>query len=272
MLIVRNRAELDDALAGLPRRALVPTMGALHDGHLALVRAAGAEMPVVASIFVNPTQFGPNEDFARYPRDEAGDLAALRAAGCAVAWLPGVGEIYAAEDATRIELGGPALGWEGAARPGHFSGVATVVARLFGLVRPARAWFGEKDWQQLQVVGRMVADLCLGVEICALPTVRDGDGLALSSRNRYLTEAERSVAAALPRACLEAIAAMRAGATVAAACDAATATLTGLGFAVDYLAVVEAATMRRLATVTAPARLIVAARLGAVRLLDNFPV
>ncbi len=272
MLIARTRADLQAALADLPGRALVPTMGALHDGHLALVRAARAQAPVVTSIFVNPTQFGPNEDLARYPRDEPGDLARLRDAGCDLAFLPEVATIYPPDDASRVEVAGPALGWEGARRPGHFSGVATVVTRLFGLVRPRFAWFGEKDWQQLQVVRRMTEDLCLGVEINALPTVRAGDGLALSSRNRYLSAAERALAAALPRTCLAAIDAMRAGKPVPACCADAAASLSGLGFAVDYLALVDPASLREQHDLASPARLIVAARLGPVRLLDNFPV
>ncbi len=175
--------------AGSRTLALVPTMGALHDGHRALVREAVAGgAAVVTSIFVNPLQFGANEDLSRYPRDEAGDLAILEAAGCHLVWLPDVAAMYPPGDATTIDVAGPAEQWEGEARPGHFRGVATVCARLFGQVRPDRAYFGEKDWQQLQVVRRMVADLHLPLEIVGVPTVREPDGLALSSRNRFLTD------------------------------------------------------------------------------------
>src|SRR6202012_2088931 len=202
MLIARTLPDLRAACAKLRRSAdalaLVPTMGALHAGHRALVRAgvqSGAA--TAASIFVNPLQFGPNEDLSRYPRDEAGDLAGLEAEGFGLAWLPTVDVMYPADEATTISVAGPAERWEGDARPGHFRGVATVCAKLFGQVRPDRAYFGEKDWQQLQVVTRMVADLLLPLEIVGVPTVRESDGLAPSSRNRFLTAAERGVAAAL---------------------------------------------------------------------------
>src|SRR5439155_26321066 len=185
--------------------ALVPTMGALHDGHRALVRAAVASgAATVASIFVNPLQFGANEDLSRYPRDEAGDLAALEACGCRAVWLPDVSIMYPADDATTIVVAGPAERWEGEARPAHFRGVATVCGKLFGQVRPDRAYFGEKDWQQLQVVRRMVNDLHLALEIAGVPTVREQDGLALSSRNRFLTEAERRRAPHLHAVLIEA--------------------------------------------------------------------
>src|ERR1700721_1223007 len=174
MLIARTLPDLRAACAPLRRHAdalaLVPTMGALHEGHRTLVRAgvtSGAA--TVASIFVNPLQFGPNEDLSRYPRDEAGDLAALQASGCALAWLPDVATMYPAGDATTIVLTGPAERWEGESRPGHFRGVATVCTKLFGQVRPDRAYFGEKDWQQLQVVRRMVLDILLPLEIVAVP-------------------------------------------------------------------------------------------------------
>lgn len=272
MHIARTRDELRALLADLPVRALVPTMGALHEGHLALVAAARRRGPVIASIFVNPTQFAAGEDLSRYPRDEAGDLDALRGAGCEVAFLPDVTEMYPNGHATAIEVLGPALRWEGARRPTHFRGVATVVARLFGLTQPGTAWFGEKDWQQLQVVRRMTRDLALGVEIAAMPTVRDADGLALSSRNRYLSADQRALAAELPRSCRAALAAMASGENRAAACAAARARLTHLGFAVDYLAVVHGDSLEPDPPAADPARLIVAAGLGTVRLLDNFPV
>jgi pantoate--beta-alanine ligase len=272
MLIARSRNQIIETLAGRPAVALVPTMGALHEGHLALVAAASAAGPVVASIFVNPLQFGAGEDLARYPRDEAGDLAALAAAGCAVAFLPTVADIYADDDATTVEVAGPAIGWEGARRPGHFRGVATVVTRLFNLVRPASAWFGEKDWQQLQVIRRMTIDLSLNVAIHAVPTLRAADGLALSSRNRFLTPAERAIAPALSRSGVTTAEALRAGADPGQTLAETRAALTSYGFDVEYFAAVAPDSLVELSRIDGPARLIAAARLGSVRLLDNFAV
>ena len=274
MRIARTLPELQEATAALRRRAgaltLVPTMGALHAGHGALVRAAVARGdPTAASIFVNPLQFAPTEDLARYPRDEAGDLDKLRAWGCDLVWLPDVATMYPPDGATLIAPEGPAEGWEGAARPGHFRGVATVVAKLFGQVGATRACFGEKDWQQLQVVRRMVADLHLPVEVIGIETVREPDGLALSSRNRYLAAAERARAPALHRALRHAAGQLAAGAEAAASCAEATAALTADGFAVDYFALVDGASLRAISTPAPGARLIAAARLGPVRLLDN---
>lgn len=250
--------------------ALVPTMGALHNGHRALVREAAANgTAVVASIFVNPLQFGANEDLSRYPRDEAGDLAALEASGCQLVWLPDVATMYPAGDATTIDVAGPAEQWEGTARPGHFRGVATVCAKLFGQVRPDRAYFGEKDWQQLQVVHRLVADLHLPLEIIGVPTVREPDGLALSSRNRFLTEQERATAPLL-YGVLNALArALATGSQADAALADARAELSNAGFAMDYLALVDGVTMCTLQMVRPGSRLIAAARLGSVRLIDN---
>ncbi|MGC8470146.1 MAG: pantoate--beta-alanine ligase, partial [Acetobacteraceae bacterium] len=251
---------------------LVPTMGALHAGHGALVRAAvESGGPTAASIFVNPLQFAPTEDLARYPRDEAGDLDKLRAWGCDLVWLPDLVTMYPPDGATVIVPAGPAEGWEGAARPGHFRGVATVVAKLFGQLGPARACFGEKDWQQLQVVRRMVADLHLPVEVIAIETVREPDGLALSSRNRYLTPAERARAPALYRSLQLAAHRLAAGEDTAAVLAEATANLTAEGFAVDYFALVGGPSLRALPAPRPGARLIAAARLGLVRLLDNLP-
>ena len=267
------RLVLDDLRRRRGQVALVPTMGALHEGHLALVRAAvRSGAGVVASIFVNPLQFGPGEDLARYPRDEAGDLALLAGCGCEAAWLPDVGTMYPPGGATTVEVGGPAEGWEGAHRPGHFRGVATAVAKLFGQVRPDAAYFGEKDWQQVQVVTRMAADLLLPTRVVALPTVRDADGLALSSRNRFLSAEERALAGRFPAVLGAAADALQAGAPVDPALADARAELAGLGFAVDYLDLVHAVTLERLDAVAAPSRLIAAARLGSVRLLDNFAV
>ncbi len=274
MQAVRSLADLRSTCAALRRRfgtlSLVPTMGALHAGHQALVEAAAASGgAVVTSIFVNPLQFGPHEDLARYPRDEHADLAKLQAWGCHLVWLPDVATMYQPGGATTIEVAGPAEGWEGDARPGHFRGVATVCAKLFGQVRPDRAYFGEKDWQQLQVVRRMVADLLLGLEIVAVPTVREADGLALSSRNRFLLPPERRLAPRLYATLCQAAAALAGGEPAAPVLSAAERRLQQDGFGVDYLALVDGATLQTLAALRPGARLIVAARLGSVRLLDN---
>ena len=277
MLIARTRQDLQDATRAIrashDRLALVPTMGALHDGHASLV-AHAKELAggVVVSIFVNPLQFNQHEDLARYPRDEAGDLALLAQAGCDAVWLPDAGTMYPPGDATLIEVGGPAEGWEGAARPGHFRGVATVVAKLFGQVRPDIACFGEKDWQQLQVIRRVGADLALGVRIVGVATLREDDGLALSSRNRFLTVQERAVAPQL-HATLQSLRADLLGAwDVIAALARAQTRLQASGFGVDYLALVHGATMQPAAQMIPDARLIAGARLGSVRLLDNIAV
>ncbi len=242
-------------------------------GHLSLVAAARqAKRPVAASIFVNPLQFGPNEDLARYPRDEAGDLAQLEQAGCDLVWLPDVATMYPPDAASTITVGGPATLWEGAARPGHFAGVATVVAKLFGQVRPQAAYFGEKDWQQVQVIRRFTADFLLPVEIVPVPTVREADGLALSSRNRFLAPAERQAAPALYAALRRAADAIGNGAAVDETIEAAKQSVVASGMAPDYLALVGAETLAPLERFTHPARLIAATRLGSVRLLDNVPV
>jgi len=274
MLIARTLPDLRAACARLRRHAeslaFVPTMGALHAGHRALVRqAVSSGAATVASIFVNPLQFGPSEDLSRYPRDEPGDLAALEAEGCALAWLPNVATMYPPGEATAVLVRGPAERWEGEMRPGHFLGVGTVCAKLFGQVRPDRAYFGEKDWQQVQVVKRMVADLLLPLEIVGVQTVREEDGLALSSRNRFLSAADRAVAPALVAA-LRAVAARVAdGEAADAPLAEARAGLTAKGFAVDYVALVEGPTLAPLTHAAPDARLIVAAKLGSVRLIDN---
>lgn len=277
MLVARTLAELAAQLCALAapgrNRALVPTMGALHRGHRALIEhAARTGAVVVASIFVNPLQFGTSEDFTRYPRDEAADLAALAEAGCDLAWLPDVAEMYPALDATTIEVAGPAEHWEGEHRPGHFRGVASVVAKLFGQVRPELALFGEKDWQQLQVLRRMAADLWLPVRIIGVPTVRESDGLALSSRNRFLTPEERSRAPLLYATLAETAARLAPGGPAAGPLQTAREQLRRAGFGTDYLALVEGATLRTLSEARACSRLIAAARLGSVRLLDNVAV
>jgi pantoate--beta-alanine ligase len=277
MRIARTGAELIDALAAARQAhgglALVPTMGALHAGHLALLEVARAAAPCVAvSIFVNPAQFGPTEDFARYPREETADLEKLRHAGCDLVWLPSVAEMYPQGDATLIDMTGPALGWEGALRPGHFRGVATVVAKLFGQVRPDAAVFGEKDWQQLQVIRQLVRDLHLPVRVVGAAIVREPDGLAMSSRNRFLTAAERAQAPALYAALRGVRDAIARGTSPANALLAGRARLADCGFALDYLALVDGETLIETDIASAGARLIAAARLGSVRLLDNVGV
>jgi pantoate--beta-alanine ligase len=273
MIIARTLPQLRHSVAQRGEVGLVPTMGALHAGHLALVAAAkAAGRPVVASIFINPTQFLPGEDFVTYPRDEEGDLAALEAAGCDIVWLPELATMYPPGDATRVRVDTLSSIWEGAVRPGHFEGVATVVAKLFGQVRPVAAYFGEKDWQQVQLVRRMATDLALGVEIVPVPTVREADGLALSSRNRFLTSDERTRAAILPATLTEVAGRLARGDEVGPSLQAGEAALRAAGLAPDYLALVQAETLAPLTELAAPARLICAARLGKVRLLDNFPV
>ncbi|AHJ62577.1 Pantoate--beta-alanine ligase [Granulibacter bethesdensis] len=252
--------------------AFVPTMGALHEGHQSLVRAAIAQdYAVVTSVFVNPTQFGPSEDLARYPRDEKGDIAILKRTGCSIAWLPDVDTMYPPGDATGFVMGGPALGWEGARRPGHFNGVAQVVAKLFGQVRPDAAFFGEKDWQQLQVIRRLTADLLLPVAIHGVPTQREEDGLAMSSRNRFLSPEQRAIAPLLFRTLLQAGHALSSSPDAEEICKNAIAALNGQGFDVDYFALIEGSSLSSIAILPEGDdwRLITAARLGSVRLLDN---
>lgn len=277
MMIARTLPDLRAACTSLRDQfgslALVPTMGALHAGHMALVHAAATHRAgIVTSIFVNPLQFSPTEDLSRYPRDEAGDLAQLEAAGCHLVWLPDVATMYPPDEATTIEVSGPALRWEGDARPGHFRGVATVCAKLFGQVRPDRAYFGEKDWQQLQVVTRMAADLLLPLEIIGVPTVREADGLALSSRNRFLTAAERPVAGRLNAVLRGAAERLAGGVDAGPVLAQAGAHLARDGFSVDYVALVDGPSLTSLQVARAPSRLIAAARLGSVRLLDNLAV
>ena len=256
------------------RVALVPTMGALHEGHLALVRA-GRERAgrVVVSIFVNPKQFAPSEDFDAYPRVAEKDRAAL--AGLAdLVFAPSVGDMYPPGFATEITVGGPSAGFEGAARPGHFAGVATVVTKLLTQCGPDLAIFGEKDWQQLQVVRRLARDLDLPVEIAAHPTVRGEAGLALSSRNAYLSADELATARRLNGVLREVAVALRTR-PVAEVVEEGRAEVARLGFGpVDYLALVQPDSLLPIAQLAPgdPARLLVAARLGPVRLLDNVPV
>jgi pantoate--beta-alanine ligase len=254
--------------------AFVPTMGALHDGHLALIAEARLRAShVVASIFVNPTQFGADEDLTVYPRREATDAALLDSAGVAILWAPEVETMYPDGPVATLRAGSAAEGLDGESRPGHFDGVATVVARLFGQVRPDVAIFGEKDYQQLAVIRQMVEAEKLPVEIVGVPTQRDADGLALSSRNAYLSEEERAAARALPRALGEAAAAIEAGGDVAETLEKARARLEGAGFdPVDYVALHDAATLAPMTVLDRPARLLAAARMGRTRLIDNLPV
>jgi len=276
--IIRELGPLRRALAALRagggRVALVPTMGALHAGHLALVAEARRRAAhVVASIFVNPLQFGPNEDLDAYPRREAADAAMLAEAGCALLWAQDATEMYPDGFATTVSVAGVGEGLCAAARPGHFDGVATIVAKLFHQVAPDVALFGEKDYQQLAVVRRMVRDLDLAVEIVGVATERDTDGLALSSRNAYLSEAERAAARALPRALGEAARAIAAGAPVAAALDDARRRLAAAGFEpIDYVELRDAETLAPMASLDRPGRLLAAARLGGTRLIDNLAV
>jgi pantoate--beta-alanine ligase len=255
------------------RVGLVPTMGAIHQGHLALVAAAHRECDrVIASLFVNPKQFGPAEDFAAYPRDEAADLAAFRKAGVDLVWAPSVAEMYPAGFAANIHIGGVSEELDGAARPGHFDGVATVVAKLLLQSLPDAAFFGEKDYQQLLVVRRLVQDLDIPVRIVGVPTMRDAHGLALSSRNVYLSPRERHTAPTLNRVLREAAAALAAQPdAVASVLARGVAALADAGFAVDYLELRDAATLAPLSRCDRPARLLVAARLGRTRLIDNIP-
>ncbi len=273
---VATVAALRAAVATAPRPVgLVPTMGYLHEGHLSLLRRARAEnATVVMTLFVNPTQFGPNEDFSRYPRDPERDRSLAAAAGVDLLFAPSVEEMYPPGAATWVEVEGLSERWEGAHRPGHFRGVATVVLKLFLAARADRAYFGEKDYQQLQVVRRLAADLVPELTVVGCPTVREPDGLALSSRNVYLNAADRARALALHRALDRAQALLAGGERDGAALEAAMRVelIAPPGVDVDYAAVVDAATLEPLARVEREARALVAARVGPVRLIDNAPL
>lgn len=276
--VIRSAAALRDRVAAWKRSGMlvgvVPTMGALHDGHLSLARAARAQSDrVIVTIFVNPMQFNNPEDLKKYPRDEAHDLALLEAGKVDVLFAPGPEEVYPEGFATKVAVTGVSEPMEGAFRPGHFDGVATVVAKLFGMTQAGRAFFGEKDWQQVQVVERLVRDLNIPIRIIACPTIREADGLAMSSRNVRLTEEERAVAPALHRAMQGAAEAIRDGQDAAAALAAARGAVLAAGFAsVEYLDLRDAATLEPVAAVARPARILAAALLGEVRLIDNIGV
>jgi len=268
------RAVCDGARAAGRRVGFVPTMGALHAGHLALVSEARRRSSfVVCSIFVNPTQFGPNEDLARYPRDEAGDLAKARTCGVDLAFCPEAAAMYPPGAQTFIEVRELQRPMCGASRPGHFAGVATVVAKLFHATLPHVAVFGEKDYQQLAVVRQMVRDLDLPLKIVGAETVREADGLAMSSRNAYLSAEERRIAPLLHRAIADVARAAAGRADVAAAVEGGKAALAAAGFKVDYLEVRDAETLRPAAPDAGrPLRVLVAAWLGKTRLIDNVAV
>jgi pantoate--beta-alanine ligase len=254
-VLVHTREELAAALRPLRRRSFVATMGALHDGHAALVDAAGPG--AIVSVFVNPLQFGAGEDLDRYPRTLAADVDLCAAHGAAVVWAPSVEDVYVGgRPQVTVHAGDLGTRYEGAARPGHFDGMLTVVAKLLGIVKPDDAYFGQKDAQQLALVQRMVRDLDLGVRVHEVPTVREADGLAMSSRNRYLSAAERSAALALSRAILS-------GSLASARAILADAP----GVDVDYLDLVDPETFAPSET----GRLVVAARVGRTRLIDNAP-
>ena len=278
MQTIREARQLTAALialrAGGKSLALVPTMGALHAGHMALIEEARRRADrVAATIFVNPLQFGANEDLDRYPRQEERDAAMLADAGCDLLWLPAAEEMYPPGFATSVSVKGLSDRWEGEVRPGHFDGVATVVAKLLCAVRPDLALFGEKDFQQLAVIRRMTQDLQLGVEILGVGTVRDEDGLALSSRNAYLSPDERRKAVELPRTLDVTAKRVLSGAPVPQALADAEARLKAAGFSrVDYVALVNAMTLEPLDRAVGPMRLIAAAVIGKTRLIDNIAV
>ncbi len=272
---VAMRARVAEALRGGLRVGFVPTMGALHAGHDSLVARATGECDAVAvSIFVNPTQFGPREDYSRYPRTFEADCGRLRPLGVRWVFTPSVEGMYPAGDATRVHVAGPADRWEGAFRPGHFDGVATVVAKLLSAVPATKAYFGEKDWQQSAVIRRMAADLLLPTEIVVCPTVREADGLAMSSRNVYLSAPERSRAAAIARSLERGSELWDRGVEAGEIERAARESLVELGFEVDYWSIVCEDSLVPGVELPAAAggvrpRIITACRLGSTRLIDN---
>jgi pantoate--beta-alanine ligase len=273
--LAQLRAALDPWRKAGSKIALIPTMGALHDGHLAHVAEAAKHADkVVVSIFVNPAQFAPHEDFGRYPRALETDKEKLERTGkVQLIYAPDAREMYPEGFATKVTMDGPASGLETAFRPHFFAGVATVVTKLFTQCRPDFATFGEKDYQQLLVVTRLSRDLNLGVEIVPVPTMREADGLAMSSRNAYLTADQRKIAAHLNRVLLSVGERARTGIPVAQAEAEGAASLINAGFdRVDYVAIRDAETLAQLRAIEHPARVLAAARIGAIRLIDNRPI
>lgn len=269
---VKTIQEMRAARSGLSAPGFVPTMGFLHEGHLSLIRRARAECgSVVVSIFVNPTQFGVNEDLSRYPRDAAHDLALLADVEADVVFMPTAEEIYPQGFATSIDVGPVAEPLEGAVRPGHFSGVATVVTKLLNIVQPERAYFGQKDAQQCAVIRRVVADLNIPVEVVIGDTVRNPDGLALSSRNSYLTDEERRRATALSRALARARQMVEGGERQASVLKDAMRDILSSeeGFSVDYISVADPVALNEVERVGAEVLISMAVRVGTVRLIDN---
>ena len=276
--VVRSVAALRAAIrphrqAG-SRIGLVPTMGALHQGHLELVKAARRHAEfVVATIFINPLQFNPSEDLDAYPRDEATDLNLLAATGADLVFAPNVAEMYPKAFSTEVKVSGLTQYLDGPARPGHFEGVATVVSKLLNQAQPDIACFGEKDFQQLQVIRRLTRDLDLPVEIIGVPTVREEDGLAMSSRNRYLSEADRITAAFLPAVLRAAVEELQGGSPAAPILEKARAALKASGFnPIDYVELCDVETLQPLPAAREGSRLLAAAHLGRTRLIDNWPV
>lgn len=277
--VVSSVTELDDALASARadqrRIGLVPTMGALHEGHLSLVRAATSECDVsVATIFVNPTQFGPNEDFTKYPRTMATDLELLAAEHVNIVYAPAESDIYPPGFSTAIEPPAVAVPFEGRCRPGHFRGVATIVLKLFHVIRPQVAYFGQKDYQQSLVIRRMVEDLNVAVRIRVCPTVREPDGLAMSSRNKYLSPSERQCATAISRSLAAGKSRIEQGERSAGKVrEAMQSVLANAGITrVDYAAVADAETLAELDIISRPVVLLMAAFVGTTRLIDNMLV
>lgn len=276
--VIRTAAELRDKVAAWKRSGMlvgvVPTMGALHDGHLSLARAARAQSDrVIVTVFVNPMQFNNASDLDKYPRDEAKDLALLEAEGVDVLFAPGVEEVYPEGFATTVSVTGITEPLEGAFRPGHFDGVATVCSKLFGMTQAGRAFFGEKDWQQLQVVQRLVRDLNIPIRIIGCPTIREEDGLAMSSRNVRLTAAEREIAPRLHEIMQAAAAGIRDGHSADTALMNAQAELLKAGFRdIEYLELRTVDGLRPASDLSDPARMLVALWLGDVRLIDNIAV
>jgi len=279
MQIINEIAGLRNAVAKLRKQGhrigLVPTMGALHDGHISLVKAVQPKCDaVVASIFVNPKQFGEGEDLDAYPRTLDDDAAMLKAAGTDIVWAPKASEIYGNGFATRVEVDGLTNDFCGKARPGHFDGVALIVSKLFNQVRPDVAVFGQKDWQQLAIIRRMARDLDFDIEVMGAPTMRTPDGLAMSSRNRYMSAEQMEAALTLPRALQQAASEIRSGGDIAATLDKVISALRAAGFdEPDYVALVDEDSLQRLTKAQSSGmRLIAAAKMGKTRLIDNLTV